>query len=1196
MPSPPRLCDVTWKRFLRAPDQELVECLYVPALSRARTYDRSCAYFSSSVLAAAARGFGAYIERLLALGDAIPKPAIRLVVNEELARDDVDALLERGDTAALERALRGRLTEPAELLERERLGVLAWLVREGWLSVRVGLLRRGRGIVHAKYGIVTDDAGDAVVFAGSGNETASGLQGNYEKLEVSTSWDDPERHEHYRAEFERLWGDTDADVTTVPLPDAVRLELITYAEHADAAGPPGAAERGLMRGERQRQEALMRWRFVCEAPYFAAGGRTCDATAFVTMWPHQVRVVEETAAAWPDGRLLCDEVGMGKTVEAILILRRLMAGRGVRRALILLPAGLLPQWQGELREKGGLVVPRLEGQAKLVWPDGEEEPVAGLADALTRDVVLVSRELTRLQENAATLLDAEPWDLVLLDEAHAARRANQEEGEFNRGTLLLDLLRQLQLRGRARGFLLLSATPMQTHPWEPWDLLSVLGEGAPWLADFGVVRDYYDAAAGVARGAVGQEQAWRAGRALATVRADGTFPPPPVPEAQLAVKLKFPSPPDRAPLAAWLRAGAPLGRRMHRNGRDTLRAYYARGLLDRPPAERRLFDQAFTYDDPDERELYDAVKTYVDRRFRELEDEKPGKGFVMTVYRRRAASSPHALRQSLTRRADGLRRVTNQAAADQVVLPADAIESQDLDELADAAPPGKISAALPDDPDVAAAELREVHRLLDRIDQLGSRDAKRDTFLRLLGEATDDGRAALVFSEFSDTITYLREQLYPKYGERLGCYTGQGGLVYEGGGWQRVSKEAITARLRDGALRLLLCTDAASEGLNLQAAGALVNYDLPWNPSRVEQRIGRVDRIGQRAGEVRVGNLFLRDSIDDQVYAVLRARCGMFRHFVGSMQPVLAAARSMLLGLRPFDGGLLTNVANALDSDEAARAAFAASVEPPSDGRPPDTTVQDVARAFAAVCPSGTVVARGRARAVSADPGALDEHDGYWPMSPVLPELRGLAAPLERTGELLPLAIGRYAEGGFRAAAAVWCHADGTREAVARAERLEALLGQWDGQLALPNAYAAAEREARFGARARVHRMAADAARRERDASERQVTAARQRVLRELARYLLCVDPEAVDLNAVFHAQMLRDVVSAQRLRRAYDLVGYPVWNAVLVDDVRSRVGGLSASRRDSVLLGKPLDAAITDPRWLAAATPGPAGAAGAPG
>ena len=98
-----------WKRFLRGPDQALVDELYVPALSTALRYDRCCAYFSSSVLAAAARGFGGLIARLIALGDAAPRPAVRLLVNEELAEEDVRALIESGDTSALESHLLKRL-------------------------------------------------------------------------------------------------------------------------------------------------------------------------------------------------------------------------------------------------------------------------------------------------------------------------------------------------------------------------------------------------------------------------------------------------------------------------------------------------------------------------------------------------------------------------------------------------------------------------------------------------------------------------------------------------------------------------------------------------------------------------------------------------------------------------------------------------------------------------------------------------------------------------------------------------------------------------------------------------------------------------------------------------------------------------------------------------------------------------------
>ena len=114
----------TWRRFLRGPDPVLLDELYVPALNEAARYDRCCAYFSSSVLAAAARGFGRLIERLIGMGDAAPRPAVRLIVNEELAAEDVRALVETQDTSPLERALTKRFKNPKDVLEKKRLAML----------------------------------------------------------------------------------------------------------------------------------------------------------------------------------------------------------------------------------------------------------------------------------------------------------------------------------------------------------------------------------------------------------------------------------------------------------------------------------------------------------------------------------------------------------------------------------------------------------------------------------------------------------------------------------------------------------------------------------------------------------------------------------------------------------------------------------------------------------------------------------------------------------------------------------------------------------------------------------------------------------------------------------------------------------------------------------------------------------------
>jgi hypothetical protein len=98
----------------------------------------------------------------------------------------------------------------------------------------------------------------------------------------------------------------------------------------------------------------------------------------------------------------------------------------------------------------------------------------------------------------------------------------------------------------------------------------------------------------------------------------------------------------------------------------------------------------------------------------------------------------------------------------------------------------------------------------------------------------------------------------------------------------------VKRRFREGSADVLLCTDAAAEGLNFQFCGALVNFDMPWNPMRVEQRIGRIDRLGQRYPDIRIINLHYSDTVEADVYVALRHRIGLFEQVVGGLQPILA--------------------------------------------------------------------------------------------------------------------------------------------------------------------------------------------------------------------------------------------------------------------------------------------------------------------
>jgi hypothetical protein len=150
--------------------------------------------------------------------------------------------------------------------------------------------------------------------------------------------------------------------------------------------------------------------------------------------------------------------------------------------------------------------------------------------------------------------------------------------------------------------------------------------------------------------------------------------------------------------------------------------------------------------------------------------------------------------------------------------------------------------------------------------------------------------SAIVFTQFTDTMEYLREFVAGEFtGMAVASYSGKGGAYRDGSGhWVACSKEEIKRRLRDGQVRLLVASDAAGEGLNLQYCGILVNYDLPWNPMKVEQRIGRIDRLGQRYPKVRIINLAYKGTVEADVYFVVGARIQLFQGIVGKLQPILS--------------------------------------------------------------------------------------------------------------------------------------------------------------------------------------------------------------------------------------------------------------------------------------------------------------------
>jgi len=226
-----------------------------------------------------------------------------------------------------------------------------------------------------------------------------------------------------------------------------------------------------------------------------------------------------------------------------------------------------------------------------------------------------------------------------------------------------------------------------------------------------------------------------------------------------------------------------------------------------------------------------------------------------------------------------------------------------------------------------------------------------DTKARRLQVELDELRGrgytqAIVFTQYTDTLDYLRDFLRES-GLRILCFSGRGGeFLQRDGNWRVISREDTKRRFKAGDADVLLCTDAAAEGLNFQFCGALINFDSPWNPMRIEQRIGRVDRLGQRFPEIAVVNLMYDDTVETDVYRALRQRIGLFTAVIGKLQPILSSlpARIAAATLAPYGerervrAGLVTGLAQAIadserepfDLDESTRVALEEVPQPPS--------------------------------------------------------------------------------------------------------------------------------------------------------------------------------------------------------------------------------------------------------------------------
>ncbi|GIU94951.1 MAG: RNA helicase [Gaiellaceae bacterium] len=523
--------------------------------------------------------------------------------------------------------------------------------------------------------------------------------------------------------------------------------------------------------------------------------------------PHQIRAVYgEMLPRQPLRFLLADDPGAGKTIMAGLLIKELMIRGDVRRCLIVPPGSLVEQWQDELALKLGLdfdIVTRHEIEASR-----SGNPFA------ERNLVIARLDQLSRNDDIQAKLEQTDWDLIVVDEAHkmSAHFFGYEVKKTRRYQLG-------ELLGRiTRHLLLMTATP---HSGKPEDF-------------------------------------------------------------QLFMALIDPDRFEGKPR----KGGRPLDAQglMRRMVKEELLTFEGKPLFP----ERRAYTVQYSLS-PLEARLYHAVTEYVREemnRADRLKAEGEGRrgnvvGFALTVLQRRLASSPEAIYQSLRRRRERLETRLNEERLGRRGQKAelDLTEGLEAPEDIDDLPEGELEELEEEVVDLASAAktIAELEREIETLRDLEAlakevRLSGTDTKWTRLAELLQDGEAEMfdesgvrrkliVFSEHRDTLNYLAERIRTLLGRSEAVVEIHGGLRRE------LRREAQEAFLQQPDVFVLVATDAAGEGVNLQRAHLLVNYDLPWNPNRIEQRFGRIHRIGQTevchmwnlvAHETREGLVFQR--------------------------------------------------------------------------------------------------------------------------------------------------------------------------------------------------------------------------------------------------------------------------------------------------------------------------------------------------
>lgn len=829
--------------------ESISDSLLNKKLKNAKSYDRIAGYFRSSIFEVAG-------EEL----DSI-EGKVRVVCNSELSIEDVATAKLASSTMRKEwcEYKPEEIPNPGKRFEK-----LYELLSSGKMEVKV-LPNERFGLIHGKAGVITLSDGSKTSFLGSVNESKTAWTMNYELMWEDTS---DEGVKWVQDEFEALWHDKSA----IALSDFVIEDIKRISE-------------------RTVIDTVEEWRKEEDNSSASIAVESAVYREQLGLWEHQKYFVDlafrEHKKEHGARYILADQVGLGKTIQ-LAMSAQLMALYGDKPVLVIAPKTLLWQWQDELDTLLDLPSAVWTGK-EWVDENGLKYPNRGIHDITKcpRRIGILSQGLIVSRSPNTEHLLSKEYECIIVDEVHRARRQNFGNGKETHSPEMNNLYKFLmQLSTKTKSMLLATATPIQLYPVELWDLMnilsqkndSVLGSKSSLWRKPGRVPEGLDLIMGNVKKDFFDFENWDWMRnpfppkyehsLFATIRSSNGMKESDFVLSKSYVELR---PPEQQRVGNILTMNFfgnynPYIRHVIRRERK-----YLEENIDPKTNEPFLKKIEVVLHGEKENEALDLTGylkqayEFAEEFCNEIGKRSKSSGFLKTLLLKRIGSSVEAGKHT------GYKMLNewNTGLSDL---------ADEEDEVGDS-----------DIKNLTEVESKLLNNFVKALESNETRDPKYDKTVELLKGDQWLQKGVIIFSQYFSTARWVAEALSLEFtDEPIGLYAGGSKSgVYLNGRFKRKGKEELKMAVKKREIRVLIGTDSASEGLNLQTLGMLINLDLPWNPTKLEQRKGRIQRIGQLNDVVHVYNMRYKDSVEDRVHSLLSSRLESIYNVFGQLPDTL---------------------------------------------------------------------------------------------------------------------------------------------------------------------------------------------------------------------------------------------------------------------------------------------------------------------